>query len=672
MVLRREPLRGWVGRLVTPPVLFLGIVILSYGLWIPWLGLFGDDLAYLYYYHLLGPWGPGAFASIDRPASALFYAISMSILGEAVWPYHVFMVVLRWLSAVLLWWVLRLVWPERGREAVVAGLLLAVYPGFRQNPVALEFILHFAVFDLFLFSLGMTLLSARRTGRYVLYAAASGISALSVFWLEYFIGLEILRPLFLWFVTRREGLKGREQWKRIAAAWAPALAAVLAFVFWRVFIFNFRTYQPVLLEELSAGIGNGLAWLASKVFTGLWVSLVLAWQQAMNIPDRALLVRYGLLAAAAFAAVLAYLGAAQRAPEPASQRQGRYSAEVLLAIGLLAALAGGAPFWLTGIPIELPFPWDRSTLSFMLGSSLVTVALIEMIVTPRYRALAAAGLVALAVGLHFVNAVEYRAEWQKLRSFYWQMTWRAPQLEPGTLVLFDVIPLNRYSDNDMTAMLNWIYAPELEGPTIPLKFFDLTIRLDSEHAGLPGIEKGLPVVHNHRGLFYETTTTSTLALHYNPPGCLKILRPEDTLMPGLPERLVRVLPITRVEQIVTNSQLPARPPAQMGEEPAHDWCYYYQKADLARQTGDWQMVAYLGSQAFAAGMQPADPGEMLLFVEGFAKAGDLAQARALTTQQTEDESMQPALCQLWKEIGTRPLENASAVEGMLSELGCQS
>src|SRR5512133_119450 len=123
MTARRGFPRGW-----ETPLLLLGVVVLSYGLWIPWMGLFGDDLSYLYYAHLLGPWGPGLFASMDRPVSAVFYAVSMAVLGESIWPYQVFLLALRWLSAVLLWWVLGLVWPNHKWEAVLAALLLAVYP----------------------------------------------------------------------------------------------------------------------------------------------------------------------------------------------------------------------------------------------------------------------------------------------------------------------------------------------------------------------------------------------------------------------------------------------------------------------------------------------------------------------------------------------------------------
>jgi len=34
----------------------------------------------------------------------------------------------------------------------------------------------------------------------------------------------------------------------------------------------------------------------------------------------------------------------------------------------------------------------------------------------------------------------------------------------------------------------------------------------------------------------------------------------------------------------------------MFPEPAHDWCFYYQKASLAAQDNNWQQVAGAGKR----------------------------------------------------------------------------
>jgi hypothetical protein len=157
------------------------------------------------------------------------------------------------------------------------------------------------------------------------------------------------------------------------------------------------------------------------------------------------------------------------------------------------------------------------------------------------------------------------------------------------------------------------------------------------------------VEHNHRGTYFKTSTSSTLALVFDPPACLRILRPEDALLPGLPERLARVLPITRLEQIQVEAD-GAHPPAQLGQEPRHDWCYYFERADLARQQEDWTGITALGEEAFSAGLHWEAPVELLPFIEGYARVGMWEKARELAWEVGERSGLQPSLCALWDRV----------------------
>src|SRR5690606_12200874 len=46
-----------------------------------------------------------------------------------------------------------------------------------------------------------------------------------------------------------------------------------------------------------------------------------------------------------------------------------------------------------------------------------------------------------------------------------------------------------------------------------------------------------------------------------------------------------------------------------GLEPDHGWCYYYQKASLAYQQGDWAAVVEQGNKARRSGLSASDPVE---------------------------------------------------------------
>jgi hypothetical protein len=343
---------------------------------------------------------------MDRPVSGLFYAAVTLALGENIWLYHILLLALRWLSGLLLWKILRLVWPECNRAAAIAAILFVIYPGFRQNPVALEFILHLAVLDLFLLSMLAMLSAVSRPNKPVLWLLLSLVTAAGPFFLEYFVGLEILRPIFLWLLTRRQGLSGKKQWSKIFSAWLPALVVVQAFLAWRVLIFSFRTYQPVLLDQLRANPLDGLLHLGSRIVGDLWTAFAGAWQLVFQFPQNSRwLLQDFLLIVGCAGVIFVLFTQIKDPPSPTGEdRSTGHWGELLLGLGLVAMLAGGAVFWITGIEISVEFPWDRSTLSLMLGASLVGVGLLEMLAAPRYRLFLAAVLIGLAAGAHYQNA----------------------------------------------------------------------------------------------------------------------------------------------------------------------------------------------------------------------------------------------------------------------------
>jgi fatty acid desaturase len=136
-----------------------------------------------------------------------------------------------------------------------------------------------------------------------------------------------------------------------------------------------------------------------------------------------------------------------------------------LATGLVALLAAGIPFWVTMINIELDFPWDRPTISFSVGVAMLISVGISFVFQNKFQTLVTASLIAFAIGSHYTNALVYRNEAKKMNDYFWQLAWRAPQLQAGTILVSEQIPLDRYSDSDLTPIVNWQYAPALKGNT---------------------------------------------------------------------------------------------------------------------------------------------------------------------------------------------------------------
>ena len=87
---------------------------------------------------------------------------------------------------------------------------------------------------------------------------------------------------------------------------------------------------------------------------------------------------------------------------------------------------------------------------------------------------------------------------------------------------------------------------------------------------------------------------------------------------------------SNTDLIVRSSNFTAALPTSIfGSEPQHDWCYYYQKADLARQFQDWQQIVALGDEVRTKGLAPSDKDEWLLFVEGYERMGRYSDANQL-------------------------------------------
>ncbi len=656
------------------PAALFGIVLLAYGVFIPWFGLYGDDWVYLHNFHALGALSFNQFVAVDRPFSGWIYILTTPIFGEQAWPYHVFLLALRWFSAVLLWDVLRLLWPGRERILAWVAALFLVYPGFQQHPIAVQYILHFSLLDLFLVSLATMLLAARAepgSRRFWVLYGLSVLSSLALFSMEYFAGLELLRPVLLWMALGRWSLGWRARLKRTLALWAPFVVVLLAFGLWRIFIFQFPTYEPVLLNGLMTSPATALVELAKRILSDLVKVNLGAWRLAFGLPGKdGSLIVFAAVVLSTFGLAFGLLRRWGRPePEPLAtgveteRQEWPWSLQAVL-LGGYAMLIAGLPFWFAMVPLELDFPWDRSTLPFMLGACLALVGLVDALVRPRFQALLLALLLAFSAGFQYRNALVYRGERDALNAYFYQLSWRAPALQPGAIVASDAIPLWRFSDNDLAPILSWMYAPNEHSNKLIYQYFDLSLRLGTD---IRAVKPGLPVRHGYRSFSFRGNTSNVLAVFNRLGGCLHVLSPEDGWQPGLPQTVRDVLPISNLS-VIQASGPGAQLPVALGSEPEHGWCYFYEKADLARQQADWQTAAALGDEALAKGLQAQEPLEWLPFIEAYAFTGNGQRALELSDQ-ANTKDVQPGLCAVWQRIAKGTGSNDAGAA--LAKYGCE-
>ena len=111
------------------------------------------------------------------------------------------------------------------------------------------------------------------------------------------------------------------------------------------------------------------------------------------------------------------------------------------------------------------------------------------------------------------------------------------------------------------------------------------------------------------------------------------------------------------------------------ESPKHTWCYYYAKAELAYQKGDWNQVIDLINEAISLKYEPEDPFEWLTFIEAQAFIGNINDAEKLSAEVfAQDKRIRAGLVSIM-ETGTgskspREARQPAHVTEVLSEFQC--
>ena len=637
---------------ITNPLFFLFCYCLILAFTIPWLGLYGDDWPYLYSYHVAGAGGYAAFVAADRPFSAWIYVLFSSIFGEWVTGYHLLLLGLRWLAAWLFWRILLRLWPSRPRLAFVAAAILCIYPGFKQQAIPIEFILHFTVLCLFFLSLLCMMRAAQEKKWGWLWNIGGAVSALSMFSVEYFVGLEVLRPLFLWILLRDEFPDPKQRLKKLIRVWIPYLAVFAGFLYWRVFIFSFQFYQPELLGQLQENPLKALVLLAWSMADSLWKAVFQVWSISLStkagLPELA--VHLAVVGAGFLIGFWFFYKTDRMDPQTAERHATPWQP---LLIGLVALLAAGSPYWLTSIQIWLEFPWDRPLLSFIPGAAIVLAALLEILFRPRIWRYVIALLCASALLSNFINARSYIQRWQQVSSYLQQLTIRAPGLQPGTILLTQDIGRHfvYYGDSSLTPAINWMYAPQVRSNDLQYRIFDLSVRKDDL---LTEIETEESLTNSYRTLAFEGNLNDLLTIYLNPEGCLRVLGPEDISPPNTPDWLSDLTVRSQLCLIDPSPVQPAQLPHIFSNFPENTWCTAFQRIDLARQMGDWEAAAALAQEAIDQGLTASDASEYLPVIEVLIKAGDWQLSEELVSRLTKDMAILPSLEILFQKMENDP------------------
>lgn len=603
--------------------------LITNGILIPRLGYYYDDWYMLWSGAARGPDSMIPLFSVDRPFMGVIYDYAYRLFHASLLDWHFATLLERIAGALAFYWILNIVWPSLRRYSALAGMLFVVFPGFLAEPNAATKINHLLGFGAALFSIALSLqavVAQRRALKTISILLSFLFMALYLWIYEYMVGLEVMRlALLFWLYWRGAQEKPATAARKVLLRYIPNILIGLTFVFWRVFIFH--SIRPAtdlkglviqyLTHPLDTAANILFHWIADFFSASVFAWFVQPYTLLAKVSLGEVLTSL-LLALLVVALAVLYLRATRR-PESAPEENVLPLALVL--IGALIVLAAVFPVVALNRHIDLTDPYKAYALHPSAGAIIMVLGLVIML-KPRFRQAALVFLIGFSVTAQTMNVQDWAKFWSLEKNMWWQLSWRAPDLQDNTLVMA-LLPTGYTYQQDY----------EIWGP------IDLIYRPGPDHYPLIQAEVLNPdtVFNIYEGVFSEPHVRDIYVPKYynnllliSQPTASSCIHVIDGSMPAYSTSERPIVEVagarSSIDRVVPGVPSHTPPAAIFGKEPDHGWCYYFQQASLARQTGDWKKIGDLYQAVQSAGLKPADPSEYFVFVEGLVNLGQESEA----------------------------------------------
>jgi hypothetical protein len=166
---------------------------------------------------------------------------------------------------------------------------------------------------------------------------------------------------------------------------------------------------------------------------------------------------------------------------------------------------------------------------------------------------------------------------------------------------------------------------------------------------LPEIRKNLPVQGKRNYRSFQGNTSQAILIDFQHPACLHVLNPLIDEHNPLISPIIKDSLFLSDEQWILNESGTSTNINIFGKEPVHEWCYYFQKADLARQFEKWDDINQIYQEVKGSGFQPRDNREWMPFIEGMIHLGNYDEAFSISKMITDQSGdYKEMVCQIWK------------------------
>ena len=666
------------------PIVFLGVLFLAFGLSILSLGIYQDDWIFVYNAYVRGSQGLWDFLNADgTPFSSLMNIALFYLMGIKPLFWHIAALIARWLTVIAFWLVLRRLWPANPLQNFFVSILFAIYPFFNLQPLAFTYLHIWIAYFFLAFSMYWMILSVQYPEKFWLYFILSLVSGIVTgLTLEYFMGLEFLRPVILWFILCDQEKDIKHRLARVIKLWMPYLILLGIYFWWRFFVYQVpieNRNDPVGIKLLLSNPVAEIMTIVSNIIPDILSIVVTTWYKTLdpfffNLTDRKNLLFTFLSVAVSFGIFLIFDHYQDKEME-GNQSNLTWPREAVW-FGVIIVVLGLIPPYVGGLYINEKNPlWNsRLGLASMLGASLIIVALLEFI-SPKTRArfLIIAVLIGLSVGYHARYTNDFGRAWKKETNLYRQLLARIPGLKPNSAIIAEGEILSYMGDYPTAYAINTIYSQPLSDHDnfVDYWFFGITTNFSKN---LDSILDGTEIDATHRSVSFKGRSDQSLIISFEPGRgqCLYVIRPGSASYRELSSLLKKARHLSALDRINTSADSSSPFLQEIGVQYPDDWCTYYEKADLAYQKKNYKNVIELWNAAHKSGFSPGAYPEFMIFIDAFVQSEHWNEAVELTFETIHKFPIaRPAMCDYWNSLPAT-MERDSAFGKLESKLDCLS
>jgi hypothetical protein len=645
------------------------------------MGLAKDDWYLIYDAHSQGAQFFHEVYKIDRPARAYVMQLAYDLFGDRVVYYHLSGYLFRLLATYALFWSLNMIWLKYRKNNFLVALLLLIYPGFLSQPNPIDYQSQILSLCLAFASIAFTVkaIKTRNPSSKFLWIV---LSILTGFFypalVEYMLGLEVLRLCLIAQIVLQEK-KGtfKEYALQTVKLWLPFISAPLIFLIWRVFFFE--------SERRATDVASQFGQLFSSPLTGLWWLVnwiqdlvrvtLLAWMVPFN--NLVLTLRLKEFLVGSGLGILVLLLVAAALVETRKLKLDEFDDVLspgwktsILITGIVTAFLALAPVIFVNRHADFG-EYSRYTLASAVGAAMVLVVFVLTIRVESLRFIFLGLIILMAAVTHYANAVNYVQAAEQAKNFWWQVAWRAPNIQPGTTLIASYPVGGIQEDYFVWGPANTIYYPQKQG-TVPNQIKLPAAVLTDDTVLQILIGRGEELTSRRGNEFTRDLSNILVMARATENSCVRFI---DGISPDLsvldPQRIILIAPKSKLENVVVDGDDPVPPADIFGDEPVHDWCFYYQKADLARQRGDWQEVARLAKEVEKLDLRPNDQIEWMPFLQAYALMDDEKQVKAISTRINKEPFYRQQACEKLNFMGENGYPLSPDLLEYVNELFCK-